>query len=114
MNGLLAAGTVCLGISSSMNAIENVSFIENFCNIFNIFQAPYWSTAEAPNGPKVNIQCKCPGGCNSCHWEVITDPEHDEYIGPNILGVPDVLPKVSHLNGYLIDYNFVPGIKVKL
>jgi len=90
MNGFLKEGTICSEVYSSMNPIDN---------------APYWDVHAKPNGKDraVKLECKCPGGCNSCHWEIISDQ--------NILGVPDVMPAVSHLNGYMVDYSFAAGVK---
>ena len=90
MNGYMKEGTICSDVYSSMNPINN---------------APYWDVHSKPAGGEgaVKLECKCPGGCNSCHWEIISDQV--------ILGVPDVMPAVSHLNGYMIDYSFAPGVK---
>ena len=54
---------------------------------------------------KVDIKCVCEGGCNQCEWKVVSNQK--------ILGVDEELPSVSHANGFMQDYTFVPAVKHK-
>ena len=90
-SGLLKAGTTCEAVYSSMNSIP---------------KAPFWDTTSKPSSDKkVDLFCHCKPGCNKCEWQV-SSPQ-------NVLGVSDVIPPVSNLNGFLRDYSFAPAVKHK-
>ena len=65
----------------------------------------YFGTHYIQSYFRVDIKCVCEGGCNQCEWKVVSNQK--------ILGVDEELPPVSHANGFMQDYSFVPAVKHK-